>query len=195
MLALCELGTGSGTTMFAFGSRRIALVAQVEDRTVRRSLGRLVTAGWLERLPATKLGDADTYRFGEKLDKMTAHTPPPYGGRCGSYDQIDPDRVSLHPVFRNGSGLGQGPGRTWLILKRLSEPSTAKEIAETGATKSRTVSRHLKLLLRATPYTQSATSGWLLHQGVHQSAQVSALPAPPGGAPPGAYLDRPVLRD
>jgi len=146
MLALCELGTGSGTTMFAFGSRRIALVAQVEDRTVRRSLGRLVTAGWLERLPATKLGDADTYRFGEKLDKMTAHTPPPYGGRCGSYDQIDPDRVSLHPVFRNGSGLGQGPGRTWLILKRLSEPSTAKEIAETGATKSRTVSRHLKLL-------------------------------------------------
>ena len=64
MLALCGLGIGSGTTMFAFGSRRIAVVAQAEDKTVRKALGRLAAGGWLERLPATKLGDADTYRFG-----------------------------------------------------------------------------------------------------------------------------------
>ncbi len=146
MLALCELGTGSGTTMFAFGSRRIALVAQAEDKTVRRSLGRLVDGGWLERLPASKLGDADTYRFGQKLDKMTAHIPSPPRDKCGSYDQTDPDRVSLHPAFRNGSGLGQGPGRTWLILRRLSGPSTAKEISQAGAAARRTVDRHLEIL-------------------------------------------------
>ena len=77
MLALCELGIGSGTTIFAFGSRRIAVVAQAEDKTVRKALGRLAAGGWLERLPATKLGDADSYRFGQKLDKMTAHIPSP----------------------------------------------------------------------------------------------------------------------
>lgn len=146
MLALSELGTGSGTTMFTFGSRRIALVAQIEDKTVRKSLGRLVDGGWLERLPASKLGDADSYRFGQKMDKMTAHIPSPPRDKCGSYDQIDPDRVSLHPLFRNGSGLGQGTGRTWLILRGLSGPSTAKEIAEAGAADRRTVSRHLNLL-------------------------------------------------
>ena len=146
MLALCELGTGSGTTMFAFGSRRIALVAHCEDRTVLKALRRLVDGGWLERLPASKLGDADSYRFGQKLDKMTAHIPSPPRDKCSSYDQIDPDRVSLHPVFRNGSGLGQGTGRTWLILRGLSVPSTAKQIAEAGAAERRTVSRHLKLL-------------------------------------------------
>lgn len=77
MLALCELGTASGTTSLTFGSRRIAEVAQIEDRTVRKALNRLVDSGWLTRLKADKLGDADTYRFGPTVDKMTALRPSP----------------------------------------------------------------------------------------------------------------------
>jgi hypothetical protein len=96
MLALCELGTASGTTALTFGCRKIATVAQIEDRTARRALGRLVDAGWLERLNAAKTGDADTYRLGPKVDRKTALTPsPPIGDKCGNYDQSDSDRVLL----------------------------------------------------------------------------------------------------
>lgn len=147
MLALCELGTASGTTALTFGCRRIAHLAQVEDRTVRRALGRLVDSGWLEREKASKPGDADSYRFGPKLDKMTALTPsPPVRARCGNNDQPDGDRVLLHPLFRNGSGLGKSAGRTWLILRGLGRPVTATEIAEAGAGERRTVDRHLNKL-------------------------------------------------
>ncbi len=145
MLALCQLGIDSGTTQFAFGSRGIALAAQVEDKTARKALGRLVAAGWLEKYTADQTGHADSYRLGHKAT-MTAHIPSPHRAKCGTYGQIDPDRVSLHPAFRNGSGLGQGPGRTWLILRGMKGPSTAKEVAEASAAKSRTVGRHLKLL-------------------------------------------------
>lgn len=143
MLALCELGTASGTTALTFGSRRIAEVAQVEDRTVRKALGRLIDAGWLEQLKAVKVGDADTYRF---VDKMTASRPSPHRGKCGNSDQIDGDRVLLHPVFRNGSGLGKSTGRTWLKLQELDRPATVKELVEAGAGQRRTVDRHMKKL-------------------------------------------------
>lgn len=147
MLALCELGTASGTTALTFGSRKIAEVAQLEDRTVRKALSRLVNARWLERSEATKAGDADTYRFGSKLDSMTALIPsPPIGDRCGKNDQSDIDRVLLHPVFRNGSGLGKNTGRTWLVLGRFGRPMTAKELSEARTAERRTVDRHLKLL-------------------------------------------------
>jgi predicted transcriptional regulator len=147
MLALCELGTASGTTALTFGCRKIAVVAQVEDRTVRRALGRLVDGGWLQRLKsASKTGDADTYRFGPKLDKMTASTPSPLGDKCGNNDQSDSDRVLLHPVFRNGSGLGKNTGRTWLVLGRFGRPVTVKELAEARTAERRTVDRHLRLL-------------------------------------------------
>ncbi|OBH58996.1 hypothetical protein A5687_21285 [Mycobacterium mantenii] len=149
MLALCELGTASGTTALTFGSRRIAVVAQVEDRTVRKALGRLVTEGWLRCEKASGIGDADTYRFGPKLDKMTALNPSPpisIGARCGNNDRSDGDRVLLHPVFRNRSGLGKNTGRTWSILASLGRPATAKEVAEAGAGERRTVDRHLRLL-------------------------------------------------
>lgn len=147
MLALCELGTASGTTALTFGSRKIAEVAQLEDRTVRRALSRLVDGGWLERSQAVQAGDADTYRFGSKLDRMTALIPsPPKGDMCGNYDQFDRDRVLLHPVFRNGSGLGKNTGRTWLVLGGFGRPVTAKELAGVRTAQRRTVDRHLKLL-------------------------------------------------
>lgn len=149
MLALCELGTASGTTALTFGSRNIASVAQLEDRTVRRALGRLVGSGWLERLKASQAGDADTYRFGPMLDTLTALSPSPHrGDRCGSYDQVDGDgdRLLLHPAFRNGSGLGKNTGRTWLSLRSLGRPVTVKELAETRQAERRTVDRHLKSL-------------------------------------------------
>lgn len=146
MLALCELGTASGTTVLTFGVRRIALVAQAEDRTVRKSLGRLVKARWLEREQASTLGEADTYRFGPKVDKMTAPIPSPHMDMCGNNDQTDHDRVLLHPVFRNGSGLGKSTGRTWLVLRDLARPVTAKELADAVAGQRRTVDRHLSRL-------------------------------------------------
>jgi predicted transcriptional regulator len=149
MLALCELGTASGTTALTFGSRNIASVAQLEDRTVRRALGRLVVAGWLERVKASQAGDADTYRFGPMVDKMTALSPSPHSGdRCGTYDQVDSDagRLLLHPAFRNGSGLGKNAGRTWLSLRGLGSPVTATELAKTRRAGRRTVDRHLKSL-------------------------------------------------
>ncbi|MFR9752190.1 hypothetical protein ACL02S_14305 [Nocardia sp. 004] len=149
MFALCLLGTTSGTTAPTFGSRRIAEVAQIEDKTVRKALGRLVSAGWLVRVKASKEGDADTYRFGPQVDKMTALIPSPHivkKDKCGSSDQIDGERVLLHPLFRNGSALGKGTGQTWLILTGLRRSATAKELEEAGAGKRRTVDRHLKML-------------------------------------------------
>ncbi|WP_405159654.1 helix-turn-helix domain-containing protein [Nocardia sp. NBC_01499] len=151
MLALCELGTTSVTTVFAFGSRRIAEVAQVQEKTAQRALRRLVDAGWLERVKAAKIGDSDTYRFGPDVDKMTAHSSPPIVNErtmWSSYGQLDDDRVLMHPVFRNGSGLGRGPGATWLTLRNLGRPVTAQEIAEAIDGSRRTIDRHLKALSR-----------------------------------------------
>src|ERR1700757_2646624 len=68
------------------------------------------------------------------------------GARCGNNDQSDGDRVLLHPVFRNGSGLGKSTGRTWLILGGLGLPVTVKEIAEAGGDDPRTLRRHLSKL-------------------------------------------------
>ncbi|MCV7299774.1 helix-turn-helix transcriptional regulator [Mycobacterium barrassiae] len=171
MLALCELGTASGTTALTFGSRKIAEVAQLEDRTVRGALSRLVDARWLERSHAVQAGDADTYRFGSKLDRMTALIPsPPIGDKCGNYDQSERDRVLLHPVFRNGSGLGKNTGRTWLVLGGLGRPVTTKELAEVRRADRRTVDRHLKVLekhgLAAKSGTQWTASGdgWRLDE-------------------------------
>ena len=85
------------------------------------------------------------------------------GARCGNNDQSDGDRVLLHPVFRNGSGLGKSTGRTWLILGGLGLPVTVKEIAEAGGGEPRTVRRHLSKLeqhgLAMKSGTQSAASG------------------------------------
>ncbi|WP_405167121.1 helix-turn-helix domain-containing protein [Nocardia sp. NBC_01499] len=146
MLALCELGTTSATTALAFGSRRIAEVAQIQDKTARKALSRLVDADWLVRVKASRLGDADTYRFGPTVDKMTAlSTSPQLDIRtmCGTDDQLGDDRVLMHPVFRNGSGLGKNRGQTWLILKNAGRPMTALEIADTVGGNRRTVDRHL----------------------------------------------------
>ncbi|PXX66440.1 helix-turn-helix protein [Nocardia tenerifensis] len=151
MLALCELGTTSATTALAFGSRRIAEVAQVQDKTARKALGRLVDAGWLIRVKASRLGDADTYRFGPEVDRMTALNSSPHIGKrtiwCTN-DQIDNDRVLMHPVFRNGSGLGKNRGQTWLILKNGGRPMTAPEIAAVVDGNRRTVDRHLTVLAK-----------------------------------------------
>ncbi|MFI1914558.1 hypothetical protein [Nocardia sp. NPDC020380] len=145
MFALCLLGTTSGTTALTFGSRRIAEVAQMEDKTVRTALGRLVSAGWLERVKASKIGDADTYQFGPQVDKMTSLIPsPPIGDKCGSNDQ-ERDRVLLHPLFRYGSGLGKSTGQTWLGLQEVG-PATVQEVSVAVGSSRRTVDRHLKVL-------------------------------------------------
>ncbi|WP_147404116.1 helix-turn-helix domain-containing protein [Nocardia panacis] len=150
MLALCELGTTSATTAMAFGVRRIAEAANLgSDKTVRGALGRLVDAGWLIREKASDSGDADTFRFGPETGKVTALISSPHIDKrtmCGTDDHIGDDRVLMHPVFRNGSGLGKSRGRTWFVLNQMDNPATVKEIAEAVGGDRRTIDRHLNVL-------------------------------------------------
>ena len=158
--ALLEFFKQSSKAVFAASARQVGEYARVDRATASRSLGRLVAAGFLEKVTPARGKSAATWRFRISTDQADRDAPIQHAGRAGDgLLQGDPcfsrgDRAGLsrsvppfdHDLFRCGKGLGPTKGR---IYSLLAVPMTAGEIAkEMDYKHTRNATLHLRVLGR-----------------------------------------------
>jgi DNA-binding MarR family transcriptional regulator len=158
--ALLEFLKQSSKAVFAASARQVGEYARVDRATASRSLGRLVVAGWLEKVTPARGKSAATWRFRIPTDRADRDATIQHAGRAGDgLLQTDPcfsgvDRAGLsrsappfdHDLFRSGKGLGPTKGR---IYRLLAVSTTAGEIAKTlGYKHTRNARHHLQELAK-----------------------------------------------
>jgi predicted ArsR family transcriptional regulator len=158
--ALLEFLKQSSKAVFGASARQVGEYARVDRATASRSLGRLVAAGWLEKVTPAQGKSAATWRFRMPTDRADRNATIQHAERAGNgLLQTDPcfsggDRADLsrsvppfdHDLFRCGKGLGPTKGR---IYSLLAVSTTAAEIAKTfGYNHIRNVRLHLHELAK-----------------------------------------------
>lgn len=128
--ALLQIADEAAAVEVDASIRRLAETANIGPSGVQTALGRLLTAGYIERVDAGNKASADacSYRLVADLPTksfVSAHTWPYYGGpmaMCAGRQKI------LSDIFTYGSGLGPGRMETWAALPEA--PTKAKDVGQ-----------------------------------------------------------------
>jgi len=159
LFALTEIGERCLKEEFGASVREVALLARQNPVTVWRSLNRLATAGWLERIACARDERAAIWRLkvpeeaadrgatishaGERRIGLLQSDPSHRGDRADSSHSVIP---FSHDAFRWGKGLGAVKGQIYELLKM---PLTASEVAELlGYKYPRSARVHLQKLIQ-----------------------------------------------
>ena len=128
LLALLDYAEAAPTLAPTPGERRLTELAQLGSRnTLRKSLDRLETAGWLRREDSPPAGTA--YRLVSKLNHSSTR------GTVKLWFNSD----TLHPAFRDGKGLGSLTGRVWGYMMKTGRPTVSADVMQAvGCSRSST---------------------------------------------------------
>jgi HTH domain len=147
---LIRIATEAGRFHIHASVRDVAEGIGCNPVTAARSLQRLRKARWITQVSKHTPTRAAQYR----LKVPAAGTPPQHSGFGGQEDYVS---VELADTFC-WAGLGWSKHRVWAALSH--EPVTARDLATRLGVTTRTVARHLQVLLHH-GLAQRALDGWI----------------------------------
>lgn len=165
---LLDIGDAAASLEVDASIRKLAELTNLSTRGVQTALGRLLKAGYVERLERENRasGDACSYRLCSVLPAKTSATEHTWSYLGGPKAMCVEEATFLADIFTNGSGLGLSTRETWEALP--TEPTTAKELeaVHPGRLKRATILEHLRRLNDAGFAGKKGHRWWRLHPDV-----------------------------